>query len=79
MDGGVAQRPVWGCNELKKKGARSARARTRGQNPLVNHKVIFFQLLATGEEIFKDKKTREYVKTTCSKRLRYLMREKVDF
>ena len=30
-----AQRPVWGGNELKKTGARSARARTRGQNPLV--------------------------------------------
>jgi hypothetical protein len=36
MDGGRgAQRPVWGGNELKKTGARSARARTRGQNPLV--------------------------------------------
>jgi len=34
---GGAQRPVWGGNELKKTGARSARARTRGQNPLVNH------------------------------------------
>ncbi len=30
-----AQRPVWGGNELKKTSARSARARTRGQNPLV--------------------------------------------
>ena len=30
-----AQRPVWGGNELKKTGARSAWARTRGQNPLV--------------------------------------------
>ena len=37
MDGGGAQRPVWGGNELKKTGARSARARTRGQNPLVYH------------------------------------------
>ncbi len=36
MDGGRgAQRPVWGGNELKKTGARSAQARTRGQNPLV--------------------------------------------
>jgi len=35
--GGGAQRPVWGGNELKKTGARSARARTRGQNPLVYH------------------------------------------
>ncbi len=34
--GGVgAQRPVFRGNELKKTGARSARARTRGQNPLV--------------------------------------------
>ncbi len=31
-----AQRPVWRSNEPKKTGARSARARTRGQNPLVN-------------------------------------------
>jgi hypothetical protein len=30
-----AQRPVGRGNELKKTGARSARARTRGQNPLV--------------------------------------------
>jgi hypothetical protein len=35
-DGGGAQRPDWGGNELKKTGARSARARTRGQNQLVN-------------------------------------------
>ncbi len=34
--GGV-QRPVWRVNEPKKTGARSARARTRGQNPLVYH------------------------------------------
>ncbi len=33
--GGGAQRPVWGGNEPKKTGARSARSRTRGQNPLV--------------------------------------------
>ncbi len=32
---GGAQRPVWRGNEPKKTGARSARARTRGQNPLV--------------------------------------------
>ncbi len=29
--------PVWRVNKPKKTGARSARARTRGQNPLVNH------------------------------------------
>jgi hypothetical protein len=34
--GGGAQRPVWRGNEPKKTGARSARARTRGQNPLVS-------------------------------------------
>ncbi len=33
--GGGAQRPVWRGNEPKKTGARSARARTRGQNPPV--------------------------------------------
>ena len=39
MDGGGgAQRPVWGGNELKTTGARGARARTRGQNPLVSNK-----------------------------------------
>jgi hypothetical protein len=32
---GGAQRPVSGGYELKKTGARSARARTRGKNPLV--------------------------------------------
>jgi hypothetical protein len=32
---GGAQRPVWRGNEPKKTGAHSARARTRGQNPLV--------------------------------------------
>jgi hypothetical protein len=35
MGGVGAQRPVLCGNELKKTGARSARARTRGQNPLV--------------------------------------------
>jgi hypothetical protein len=33
----VAQFPVLCGNELKKTGARSARARTRGQNPLFYH------------------------------------------
>ncbi len=37
---GGAQRPVWGGNELKKTGARSARACTRGQNPLVLYVLI---------------------------------------
>ncbi len=30
-----AQRPVWHVDKPNKTGARSARARTRGQNPLV--------------------------------------------
>ena len=34
---GGAQRPVLRDNELTKTGARSARARTRGQNLLVYH------------------------------------------
>ncbi len=39
--GGVAQRPVLCVNKLKKTGARSARAHTRGQNTLVNFIVSF--------------------------------------
>ncbi len=35
--GGGAQRPVSGSIKLKKTGARSARARTCGQNPLVTY------------------------------------------
>jgi len=34
VGGGGAQRPVLCVNELKKTGARSAWARTRGQNSL---------------------------------------------
>ena len=34
---GGAQRPVRRGNEPKKTGARSARARTRGKNPLFYH------------------------------------------
>ncbi len=37
--GGGAQRPVGRGNEPKKTGAHSARARTRGQNPLVIHNI----------------------------------------
>jgi hypothetical protein len=40
MDGGGAQRPFWRVNEPKKTGARSARARTRGQNTLVLHSTV---------------------------------------
>jgi hypothetical protein len=42
MGGEGAQRPVWGGYELKKTGARSARARTRGQNLLVYNIDIFY-------------------------------------
>ncbi len=34
-EGGARSAPFGGGNELKKTGARSARARTRDQNPLV--------------------------------------------
>jgi hypothetical protein len=37
---GGAQRPVVCINELKKTGASSARARTRGQNPLVYYSLL---------------------------------------
>jgi hypothetical protein len=40
MGGGGAQRPVRRVKELKKTGARSARAGTRGQNPLVSYMYI---------------------------------------
>ncbi len=40
-----AQRPVWRNNEPKKTGARSARARTRGHNPLVNDICLLFYML----------------------------------
>jgi len=35
--------------------------------------VMYSQLLAKADELFKDKKTRDYVKTTCSKRIRLMM------
>jgi hypothetical protein len=38
---GGAQRPVWRGNAPKKTGARSARARTRGQNPLVMFRITY--------------------------------------
>ncbi len=38
--GGGAQRPVWGSINLKKTGARSARARMRGQNPLLVYHIF---------------------------------------
>jgi hypothetical protein len=37
MGGVGAQRPVWHAIDPKKTGALCARARTRGQNPLVDH------------------------------------------
>ncbi len=46
--GGARSAPVWGNNKLKKTGARSARARTRGKNPLVltySNKFYTFEIL----------------------------------
>ncbi len=37
---GARRAPVWANNTLKKTGARSARARTRGQNPLVVYDIM---------------------------------------
>jgi hypothetical protein len=44
---GGAQRPIWRVNEPKMTGARSARARTRGQNPLVINTLIAVLLFIT--------------------------------
>ncbi len=43
VEGKLFYRPIWRINEPKKTGERSARARTRGQNPLVikNSKIYF--------------------------------------
>ncbi len=50
-----ARRPVWGGSEFKKTGARSARARTRGQNPLVLYmKLVIILLQYLG--LMKDRK-----------------------
>jgi hypothetical protein len=46
--GGGAQRPVGRGNEPKKTGVRSARARTRGQNPLVNNNAVRISAAAMG-------------------------------
>jgi hypothetical protein len=50
--GGGAQRPVWGGNELKKTGARSARVRTRGQNPLVTKENQIYLIIDTLHKVF---------------------------
>jgi hypothetical protein len=44
MGGGGAQRPVWHVIKPKKTGARGARARTRGQTPLVVYIPLHFFL-----------------------------------
>jgi hypothetical protein len=49
MGMGGAQRPVLRDNELTKTGARSARASTRGQNPLVVD--ILFILLSLPDKL----------------------------
>ena len=51
MDGGGAQRPVWHSNEPKKTGARSAWARTRGQNPLVVNIRQYKQVLVVKNDL----------------------------
>ena len=62
MGGGEvgAQRPVLRSNELKKTGARSARARTRGQNPLV---VIIFDI---PESQFIERVAQDTVDPVCA-------------
>jgi hypothetical protein len=45
--GGGAKRPDGHGNEPKKKGARSARARTRGQNPLVLYNYLIYVLCSS--------------------------------
>ena len=32
--------------------------------------IMYSQLLTKADELFKDKKTKDYVKTTCAKRIR---------
>jgi hypothetical protein len=44
---GGAQRPVWRVFEPKKSVARSARARTSGQNPLVREIIIIGEYFKT--------------------------------
>jgi hypothetical protein len=39
--GGGGAAPVWRVYEPKKTGARSARARTRGQNQLVENNIVY--------------------------------------
>jgi hypothetical protein len=51
--GGGAQRPVWYGNELIKTGARSARARTRGQNTLVNW-ILWLRIMAYHDNLVFD-------------------------
>jgi hypothetical protein len=52
---GGAQRPLWRVNEPKKTGARSARARTRGQNPLVcNTVLVYYQQLITHKSMIHE-------------------------
>jgi hypothetical protein len=50
-----SKRRVWGNNKLKKTGARSARARTRGKNPLVIYSLL--RNAFHGEIIRKEKKS----------------------
>jgi hypothetical protein len=61
-----AQRPVGRGSEPKKTGAPSARARTRGQNPLVKNIFIFFNILGLIQEMKgKDLATSLYIIIIC--------------
>jgi hypothetical protein len=45
MGGGGRAAPRWACLRVQKPGARSARARTRGQNPLVSICFRYFEII----------------------------------
>ena len=64
--GGGAQRPVWGGSELKKTGARSAQARTRGQNPLVKNICVEIRIYTYKLKLFIFEKKVEFYRVTQS-------------
>jgi hypothetical protein len=59
MRGGGEQRPDLQVSELKKTGARSARARTRGQNPLV--KKSNFNCCCENVDEYKNKQEQRFL------------------
>jgi hypothetical protein len=82
--GGGAQRPVWHVYKPKKTGAHSARARTRGQNPLVIYRGLhgFFKLvcivLAGVIAIFDLKHLSIYPDTTKAKKQLYFSGQNIS-